>query len=270
MGVYHNSSSPHDPEQNGVVERANRTLKDGVRVLLNRSGLPYAAWVCALHHVVLTKNRVFTTVGEKKWVPFTKWYGYPPNVDMFRAFGCMAVFQVPKMKRDNLEPQGKWGVHLGISHKHKGWLIWDISTQRMTVSRDVKFLEGLYYKDWKAQKGSLPSTPLVVERSEVQERPRQVQFDLSDNEESEVTEEEGVSEEDVEPEEHAPPHVPDAPPPAPSKRAPPASVRPKRTAITPTRLNYVGRGKTGVVVSWWTHQGSQGEGGCLLFWGHRG
>ncbi|GJP60498.1 hypothetical protein CLOP_g17712 [Closterium sp. NIES-67] len=87
-------------------------------------------------------------------------------VNMLRAFGCMVVFHVPKEKRGKLEASGRWGVHLGIAKDHKGWLLWDLTTQKLTVSRDVKFLESLYYKEWKQQQQKLPSTPLIVEADE--------------------------------------------------------------------------------------------------------
>ncbi|GJP37811.1 hypothetical protein CLOM_g22218 [Closterium sp. NIES-68] len=74
-------------------------------------------------------------------------------------------------KRGKLEASGRWGVHLGIAKDHKGWLLWDLTTQKLTVSRDVKFFESLYYKEWKQQQQKLPSTPLIVEVDEP-ERPR--------------------------------------------------------------------------------------------------
>ncbi|GJP84680.1 hypothetical protein CLOP_g14733 [Closterium sp. NIES-67] len=113
--------------------------------------------------VALVKNRVVATVGDKEWIPYTKWYGSAPAVNMLRAFGCHVVFHVPKEKRGKLEASGRWGVHLGIAKDHKGWLLWDLTTQKLTVSRDVKFLESLYYKEWKQQQQKLPSTPLIVE-----------------------------------------------------------------------------------------------------------
>ncbi|GJP56898.1 hypothetical protein CLOM_g15955 [Closterium sp. NIES-68] len=97
-----------------------------------------------------------------------------------RAFGCMVVFHVPKEKRGKLEASGRWGVHLGIAKDHKGWLLWDLTTQKLTVSRDVKFLESLYYKEWKQQQQKLPSTPLIVEVDEVQRPSRQRRADAGD------------------------------------------------------------------------------------------
>ncbi|CAI7898279.1 unnamed protein product [Closterium sp. NIES-54] len=85
---------------------------------------------------------------------------------MLRAYGCMVVFHVPKEKRGKLEASGRWGVYLGLAKDQKGWLIWDLTRQQLTVSRDVKFLESLYYKEWKQQQQKLPTTPLIIEADE--------------------------------------------------------------------------------------------------------
>ncbi|CAI7823835.1 unnamed protein product, partial [Closterium sp. NIES-54] len=166
-GIQHQLTVPYNLQQNGVAEHFNRTLQEGARTLLGRAGLPDPFWVTALWQVALVKNRVLATVGDKQWVPYTKWYGSAPAVNMLRAYGCMVVFHVPKEKRGKLEASGKWGVHLGLAKDHKGWLIWDLTSQQLTESRDVKFLESLYYKEWKQQQQKLPTTPLIIEADEV-------------------------------------------------------------------------------------------------------
>ncbi|CAI7786228.1 unnamed protein product [Closterium sp. NIES-53] len=174
-GMQHQLTVPYNPQQNGVAERFNRTLQEGARTLLGRVGLPDPFGVTALWQVALVKNRVLATVGDKQWVPYTKWYGSAPAVNMLQAYGYMVVFHVPKEKRGKLEASGRWGVHLGLAKDHKGWLIWDLTSQQLTVSRDVQFLESLYYMEWKQQQQKLPTTPLIIEADEVQQPSRQVQ-----------------------------------------------------------------------------------------------
>ena len=119
-------------------------------------------------------------------------------------------------------------------------LIWDITTHKLTISRDVKFLEALYYKEWKRQQGSLPTTPLMVKREEEHPRGRVVQFDLSDSEVSEVTEEEDASDE----EESEQPGQQGEEQQTTAQGAAPPPARPKRAAHPPQRLKYVKRGRT--------------------------
>jgi len=47
--VDHNFSTPRTPQQNGVVERKNRTPKDMTRTMLVASGLPRSFWPEALN-----------------------------------------------------------------------------------------------------------------------------------------------------------------------------------------------------------------------------
>ncbi|CAI7864293.1 unnamed protein product [Closterium sp. NIES-53] len=105
-GIQHQLTVPYNPQQNGVTERFTRTLQEGARTLLGRAGLPDPFWVTALRQVALVKNRVLATVGDKQWVPYTKWYGSAPAINMLRAYGCMVVFHVPKEKRGKLEASG--------------------------------------------------------------------------------------------------------------------------------------------------------------------
>ncbi|CAI7748120.1 unnamed protein product [Closterium sp. NIES-53] len=219
-GIQHQLTVPYNPQQNGVAERFNRTLQEGARTLLGRAGLPDPFWVTALRQVALVKNRVLATVGDKQRVPYTNWYGSALAVNMLRAYGCMVVFHVPKEKRGKLEASGRWGVHLGLAKDHKGWLIWD-----------VKFLESLYYKEWKQQQQKLPTTPLIIEADEVQRPSRQVQVTVSDEEISGVTEDGG--EPKVEEQQQQQQQQQDAPP-----RAQRPPDRPRRDVRPPYRLTY--------------------------------
>ncbi|CAI7820332.1 unnamed protein product [Closterium sp. NIES-54] len=223
-------------KKNGVAECFNRNLQEGARTLLGCEGLPDPFWVTSLRQVALVKNRVLATVGDKQWVPYTKWYGSAPAVNMLRAYGCMVVFHVPKEKRGKLEASGRWGVHLGLAKDHKGWLIWDLTSQQLTVSRDVNFLESLYYKEWKQQQQKLPTTPLILEADEVQRPSRQVQVTVSDKEISGVTEDGGEPE--VEEQQQQQKQHQDA-----SPRAQHPLDRPRRDVRPPNRLTYPSFGK---------------------------
>ncbi|CAI7932441.1 unnamed protein product [Closterium sp. NIES-54] len=236
-GIQHQLTVPYNPQQNCMAERFNRTLQEGARTLLGRAGLPDPFWVTALRQVALVKNRVLASVGDKQRVPYTKWYGSAPAVNMLRAYRCMAVFHVPKEKREKLEASGRWGVHLGIAKDHKGWLVWDLTSQKLTVSRDVKFLESLYYKEWKQQQQKLPTTLLIIKANEVQRPSRQVQVTVSEEEIYGVTEDGGEPEMEEQQQQQR-----DAPP-----RAQRPMDRPRRDVHPPNRLTYPSFGKPKVV-----------------------
>ena len=51
-GIKHELSCPRTPQQNGVVERKNRTLQEMVRTMINEYGLPQYLWAEAVIHLV--------------------------------------------------------------------------------------------------------------------------------------------------------------------------------------------------------------------------
>jgi len=55
--VDHNFSAPRTPQQNGAVERKNRTLEDITRTMLVASGLPTNFWIEALNTSCYIINR---------------------------------------------------------------------------------------------------------------------------------------------------------------------------------------------------------------------
>ncbi|CAI7841282.1 unnamed protein product [Closterium sp. NIES-53] len=123
---------------------------------------------------------------------------------------------------------------------HKGWLIWDLTSQQLTVSWDLKFVESLYYKDWKQQQQKLPTTPLIIEADEVQRPSRQVQVTVSDKQISGVTEDGGEPE--VEEQQQQQQQQQDPPP-----RVQRLLDRPRRDVRPPNRLTYPSFGTPKVV-----------------------
>ena len=70
-GICAQYTMPRTPQQNGVVERHNRTLMDMVRSMLSNSKLSLSLWMYALKTVVYLLNRVPSKVVSK--TPFELW-----------------------------------------------------------------------------------------------------------------------------------------------------------------------------------------------------
>ncbi|KAI3496474.1 hypothetical protein L1887_38838 [Cichorium endivia] len=56
-GISHNFSAPYTPQQNGVVERRNRSLCEAARTMLSFAKLPLYFWVDAIATTCFTQNR---------------------------------------------------------------------------------------------------------------------------------------------------------------------------------------------------------------------
>ncbi|CAI6003699.1 unnamed protein product [Closterium sp. NIES-65] len=260
-GIRHQLTCPGTPQQNGIAERANRTIGEAAKTLLGAAGMPYKFWPDAVRHVITVKNRVLTHVGDKHWVPYERWLGKKPSIDMLRVWGCMGLVMVPKEQRHKLEVAAVWAVHLGMAPDSKGWLMWDPKSKKSLVSRDVKFVEDVMYKDWQQQQQVHIGLRLQeIERSAVEE----VQLHLEDLPGSELTsdhsgggEQQGAgptAEEGLE-DESARVDSPSQPEPAANTKVTKRSVqrgasphgqqtvtREKRVAAAPSRLNHSGGG----------------------------
>ena len=57
-GISHNFSSPRTPQQNGVVERKNRSLEELAKTILNDNSLPKYFWADAVSTTCYVLNRV--------------------------------------------------------------------------------------------------------------------------------------------------------------------------------------------------------------------
>ena len=55
---------PHSPQQNGVVERMNRTLQEAVLSMILHAGLSNAFWAEAVCNAAYVRNRVDWKIGN--------------------------------------------------------------------------------------------------------------------------------------------------------------------------------------------------------------
>ena len=86
-GINHNFSAPRTPQQNGIVERKNRTLEEMARTMLYENNLPKYFWAEAVNITCYILNRALIRPILKK-TPYELWHGRKPNIGYFHVFGC--------------------------------------------------------------------------------------------------------------------------------------------------------------------------------------
>jgi hypothetical protein len=95
---------PYTPQQNRVVERKNRSLKEMASCMLHAKSLPQRLWDEALNCATYIQNRSpHRSVKDK--TPYEAWSGLKPEVTHFRIFGSRAWARIPSEKRKALDPQ---------------------------------------------------------------------------------------------------------------------------------------------------------------------
>ncbi|KAL7278120.1 hypothetical protein ACG7TL_008091 [Trametes sanguinea] len=141
-GIQRQHTEPDEPHQNGVAERANRTIAEGATALLSQSKLPPSFWGHAVSTFVHTRNRMPTSALGGA-IPYTAWKGKgrKPDVSYFRTFGCLAYVLVRKKDRKALEPHSRKCIFVGYPEGTKAWRFWDPAARRFIISSHAVFDE---------------------------------------------------------------------------------------------------------------------------------
>lgn len=136
-GIHRELTVPHNPQQNGRAERANRIILEKVRCMLYDSGLGKEFWAeaalmaCSVANCSPKRALNFVT-------PYELWYNAKPNLSSFRIFGsrCLA-YQRMTGSKGKLNPRSMECVMMGMSPNHKAYRLWDPAKRRIFFSRDV-------------------------------------------------------------------------------------------------------------------------------------
>ncbi|KAJ1694595.1 hypothetical protein LUZ63_011293 [Rhynchospora breviuscula] len=133
-------SAPRILQQNGVVERKNRTLQELARSMLHEFAVPKFLWAEAVNTACHVVNRACIRSKLKK-TPFELWVGRTPNISYFRVFGskCFVLDESPKVTK--FDAKSLTGIFVGYSNTSKAYRVY-LPTSRVVIeSINVKFNE---------------------------------------------------------------------------------------------------------------------------------
>ena len=129
---------PRSPQQNGVVERKNRTILDMVRSMLKSKHMPKEFQAEAVACAVYLSNRS-PTRSLQKATPQEKWSGWKTTLSHIRVFSSIAYVHVPDETRVKLDDKSEKHVFIGYDAKSKGYKLYNPKSKKTVVSRDVNF-----------------------------------------------------------------------------------------------------------------------------------
>ncbi|GJR95477.1 ribonuclease H-like domain, reverse transcriptase, RNA-dependent DNA polymerase, partial [Tanacetum coccineum] len=139
-GIARQLTAPYSPQQNGVVERRNRTIMSTTRCMMKATNMPQNFWAEAVRHAIYILNSVPTKALEDI-TPYEAIKQRKPNLENLRVFGCIAYAKVPSQHLTKLDDRSTKMVYLGNEQgskilsvlidptKHKGY-----GVKRITLS----------------------------------------------------------------------------------------------------------------------------------------
>ena len=104
-GVSQKLTGPHIPQQNGVAERMNCTLKDLMRSMLLHKNVSHEFWADAVSTAAHIRNSVTSRSIPADTTPHSLWYGNKPDVSPFCVFGSRCWYKHNRPGQRSLESQ---------------------------------------------------------------------------------------------------------------------------------------------------------------------
>ena len=139
-GIKHEFSTPYNPQQNGVVERKNRTLIDMAKTMLDEYKTSDIFWCEAINTACHAINRLYLHKKLKK-TSYELLTGNKAKVSYFRVFGCKCFILNKRSKTSKFAPNVDEGILLGYGSNEHAYRIYNKTSGRVQVAIDVSFDE---------------------------------------------------------------------------------------------------------------------------------
>jgi len=137
-GIIHEFSSPRTPQQNGVVERKNRSLQEMARTMIHENNLAKHFWAEAVNTACYVQNRIYIRPLLNK-TTYELFKGRKPNISYFHQFGCKCYILNNKVYLKKFDAKTQNGIFLGYSERSKAYRLYNSETHCVEESMHVKF-----------------------------------------------------------------------------------------------------------------------------------
>ncbi|GJS35725.1 retrovirus-related pol polyprotein from transposon TNT 1-94 [Tanacetum coccineum] len=140
VGISHETSVARSPQQNGVVERRNRTLIEAARTMLIYAKAPLFLWAEAVATTCYTQNRSMIRRRHGK-TPYELLHDKPPDLSYLHVFGALCYPTNDSENLGKLQPKADVGIFIGYAPTKKAFRIYNRRTRRIIETIHVDFDE---------------------------------------------------------------------------------------------------------------------------------
>ena len=139
-GIVHETSAPHEHEQNGLAERGIQTMSQQAMCQLFSAGMSQGFWPYAVNNAVYLINCSPTSTLKDK-TPFEAWTGKHPNIKHLRTFSEVGYVHIPPETRKKWTKKSHPCQLLGHTSRSKNYKFWDPTQHIVFTSPNVDFDE---------------------------------------------------------------------------------------------------------------------------------
>nr|GEY30282.1 retrovirus-related Pol polyprotein from transposon TNT 1-94 [Tanacetum cinerariifolium] len=139
-GILHQMSVAQTLEQNGVVDRRNRTLVEAARTMLSAAKVPLFFWAEAISTTCFTQNRSIVIPLHEK-TPYHIINDQKPSVKFFYIFGSICYIVRDGENLNKMKEKGDECIFVGYSNQSRAYRVFNKRTRVIMESIHVCFNE---------------------------------------------------------------------------------------------------------------------------------
>jgi hypothetical protein len=141
-GIKREYTIPGTPQQNGVVERKNRTIQQMDRSMMNEKNIGQTYWVESIHTTLHILNKSHLNPHSDK-TPYELWYGRPTSIKHFKVFGSKCYIKNNNKNLGKYDDRADEGIFLGYVTNSKGYRCFNKILYKLVDCIDLKVDEGV-------------------------------------------------------------------------------------------------------------------------------
>ncbi|GJW55901.1 retrovirus-related pol polyprotein from transposon TNT 1-94 [Tanacetum coccineum] len=140
VGISHETSVARSPQQNGVVERRNRTLIEAARTMLIYAKASLFLWAEAVATACYTQNRSIIRIRHGK-TPYELLHDKLSDLSFFHVFGALCYPTNDGENLGKLQPKADIGIFISYAPTKKAFQIYNRRTRRIIETIHIDFDE---------------------------------------------------------------------------------------------------------------------------------